>query len=114
MVDWILTIVAGLIIGWAVGMAIQGERPSIGANTVLGFVGAVLGRWFFVDVLGIGIGTSAVAFALLSVLWAVIGSLLLVGVIYSLSTEVAAERMIHERGFAHDMKEKNDEDKDEM
>jgi hypothetical protein len=65
-------------------------------------------------VLGIGIGTSALVFNLLSVLWAAIGSLLLVGVIYSLSTEVAAERMIHERGYAHDAKEKSDEYKDEM
>ncbi|KKU15203.1 MAG: Transglycosylase associated protein [Candidatus Jorgensenbacteria bacterium GW2011_GWA2_45_9] len=52
---WLVAIVAGALIGWIASM-IMGTDNEMGwiSNVLVGILGAVLGRWLFGSVLGIG------------------------------------------------------------
>jgi uncharacterized membrane protein YeaQ/YmgE (transglycosylase-associated protein family) len=69
---------AGLIAGWLV----RGRKRGFGLamNLAIGLIGAVIGGFLF-QALGIRIGDLALTFSLTDLVAAVVGSLLLVGVI---------------------------------
>ena len=81
---WLVAIVAGALIGWIASM-IMGTDNEMGwiSNVLVGILGAVLGRWLFGSVLGIGSAASAGAFSLLGILWGILGAVILIGILRS-------------------------------
>lgn len=79
LVDWIVVIIAGAIIGWLASL-IMGTDDSQGAlaNILVGIAGSLLSRWLFVDVLGIGAAASAGSLSLAGILWGVVGAVIFI------------------------------------
>ncbi len=82
---WIILILVGALIGWLASkvMSTDEQQGSI-ANVLIGVVGAVLGKWLFADVLGIGSATSAGTLSFMGVLWGVLGAIVLIAVLKAL------------------------------
>ena len=66
-------IIIGLIAGWIAGKLMRGRGYGIIADIVLGLIGAVLGRWIFLQ---LGIPTAG---GLTFLAMATVGALILVG-----------------------------------
>jgi uncharacterized membrane protein YeaQ/YmgE (transglycosylase-associated protein family) len=79
LIDWIITIIVGGIIGWIASL-IMGTDQSQGLllNIIIGIVGSVLGRWLFGSVFGIGSAGAAGSFSLIGIFWGVLGAIILV------------------------------------
>ena len=96
--SWILAIISGILIGW-IASAIMKTRQGIVTDMIVGIIGAVIGRWFFGNVLGIGTAASAGAFSTLGILWGVIGAVVLIAVIRAIRgayTEETPSTSYHE------------------
>lgn len=111
--DWIIAIIAGAIIGWVASMVMRTDRSqSLFANIVIGIVGAALGRWFFGSFLGIGSAASAGALSLLGLLWGVIGAVIIIAIIRAIwpgSLITDEERKEYTKGYAHEFREREKE-----
>jgi uncharacterized membrane protein YeaQ/YmgE (transglycosylase-associated protein family) len=77
--DWIVAILVGALIGWLASMVAKtdGQQGAL-ANVVIGILGASLGRWLFGGVLNIGGATVAGSFSVIGILWGVLGALILI------------------------------------
>lgn len=53
MVDIIITLLLGALIGWLAGRIFKGKGNGWLLNIIVGIVGSWLGGWLFTDVLGI-------------------------------------------------------------
>jgi uncharacterized membrane protein YeaQ/YmgE (transglycosylase-associated protein family) len=83
---WIITIIVGGIIGWLASKIMKtDEQQGILANIVIGVIGALLGRWVFADLLGIGGATAAGEFSLAGLLWGIIGAVILIAILKALN-----------------------------
>lgn len=82
LLDWIIVILTGAIIGWLASMIMKTDNQmGTFANIIVGVVGSLLGRWLFADVLGIGAASSAGTFSLLGILWGVVGAVILIAIL---------------------------------
>ncbi len=79
---WIAAIVVGALAGWIASLVMRtdAEQGAL-ANIIIGIVGAVVGRYLFADVLGINGAAAAGSFSLAGVLWALVGSVILIAVL---------------------------------
>ena len=74
--NWIVTLVIGGIIGWLASLVMKADaQMGLVANVVVGVVGSLLGFWL-AGLLGIGAGS-----ALMSYVIAVIGAVVLIGLL---------------------------------
>ena len=85
---WIIAILVGALAGWiaSIIMRTDAQQGAI-ANILIGIFGAMLGRWVFGDLLGIGsaAGTSATqGFNLWNILWSIVGAVLLIAILKAL------------------------------
>ncbi|HEY3283040.1 MAG TPA: GlsB/YeaQ/YmgE family stress response membrane protein [Armatimonadota bacterium] len=82
---WLVALIVGALIGWIASLIMKtdAEQGTL-ANIVIGIVGALLGRWIFGDVLGIGGATAAGSFSLSGLLWGVLGAVILIGLLKAL------------------------------
>jgi uncharacterized membrane protein YeaQ/YmgE (transglycosylase-associated protein family) len=74
MINLIVTIIVGAIIGWVAGRIMR-TRGGLLVDIVVGLVGALLAGWLF----GKGIFTAA-SFDIVSVLWSLLGAVILLAV----------------------------------
>lgn len=82
MLDWIIILLVGGLIGWLASLIMNtDEQQGMFANILIGIVGSVLGRWLFSSVLGIGGAATAGTLSLAGLLWGVIGAVILIGVL---------------------------------
>ncbi len=81
-VSWIIAIIVGGIVGWLASLIMRtDEQQGILANVVVGVIGALLARFIFTDVLGIGAAAAAGTLSLLGILWGVIGAVVLIAIL---------------------------------
>ncbi len=82
---WIVTILVGALIGWlASKMMSTDEQQGPLANIGVGIVGSLLGSWLFGSVLGIGTATAAGDFSVMGIVWGIVGSVVLIGILKAL------------------------------
>lgn len=80
--SWIVAIIVGGIIGWLASMIMKTDREQgLLMNIIVGVVGALLGRWIFGSLLGIGSAAAAGTFSLYGILWGLIGAIVLIGIL---------------------------------
>lgn len=76
---WIVAIIVGGLIGWIASMIMATDaQQGLLANILIGIVGAILGKWIFADVLGIGTAAAAGAFSFWGLLWGIVGAIVLI------------------------------------
>ncbi len=80
--EWILALVIGALIGWLASMIMRtdAEQGAL-ANILIGIVGALLGRWLFGSVLGIGSAVTAGSLSFWGLAWGVLGAVVLIGIL---------------------------------
>lgn len=81
--SWIVTIIVGAICGWLASMIMNtNAQQGAVANILIGIVGALLAQWIFADLLNIG-GAAAAGggFNFLSIIWGVVGAVVLIGIL---------------------------------
>lgn len=109
MTSWLIGIIAGGIVGWLTVYAMNPDRRgNVAANIIMGAIGGVFGIWFFF--LGLGIITaSATANFWLAILWAVIGSLVIVAIVNAIAASMSKSEGAYERrtskGYPHEYEE---------
>jgi uncharacterized membrane protein YeaQ/YmgE (transglycosylase-associated protein family) len=83
--DWIILIIVGALIGWIASkiMATDAQQGAL-ANIGVGIVGALLGRWLFADVLGIGGAAAAGTLSLGGIIWGIVGAVILIAILKAL------------------------------
>jgi len=80
--SWIIAIIIGAVIGWLASLIMRtDEQQGLLWNILVGIIGALLGRWLFGSVLGIGSAEAAGTFSLLGILWGVIGAVILIAIL---------------------------------
>lgn len=78
----IATILVGALVGWLASLVMDTDaQQGVLMNILIGVVGAVIGAWLFGDVLGFGSAILAGAFSLVGILWAVLGAIVLIGLL---------------------------------
>ena len=84
MLSWIIALAVGAIIG-VVAAALTKTREGWIAYIAVGVLGALFGRLFFGNVLGIGGAATAGSFSLSGVLWGVVGAVVLLMILKALN-----------------------------
>ena len=80
--SWIVAIIVGALVGWIASMIMGTDREQGAlANIVIGIVGALLGRWIFGSLLGIGSAASAGALSLWGIIWGIVGAVILIAIL---------------------------------
>ena len=74
--DIVYMLLVGAVIGWLAGQIMKGGGYGLLGNIVIGIVGSALGKFVFVDMLGMG-GTSEITGLLISLGGAVLLILIL-------------------------------------
>ncbi|MFC6616504.1 GlsB/YeaQ/YmgE family stress response membrane protein [Deinococcus radiophilus] len=85
--SWIIVILVGALAGWLASMIMKTDaQQGAIANILIGIVGAMLANWIFGDMLGIGSAEAAGGgFNIMSILWAVLGSVILIAILKALN-----------------------------
>lgn len=82
---WIVLIIVGALIGWiASKLMATDEQQGALANIIIGIVGALLGKWIFADLLGIGSAASAGSLSLMGIIWGIVGAVILILILKAL------------------------------
>lgn len=83
--DWIVVLLVGAFVGWLASI-IMHTRTEQGPllDVVVGIVGAALGRGVFGGLLGVDSAARAGQFSFWGVLWAVVGAVVLIGLLKAL------------------------------
>lgn len=80
--SWIIAIIVGGVVGWLASVIMKtDEQQGVLINIVVGIVGALLARWIFGSLLGIGSAASAGTLSLWGVLWGIIGAAVLIWIL---------------------------------
>ncbi|GGJ85391.1 GlsB/YeaQ/YmgE family stress response membrane protein [Deinococcus aquiradiocola] len=82
---WIITILVGALCGWlaSIIMKTDGQQGAI-ANILIGIVGSLLAQWIFGSLLGVGGSVAGNGFSFWSIVWGVIGSVILIAILKAL------------------------------
>jgi len=107
--SWLLAIIVGGIAGW-IASAIMRTRQNILTDVIVGIIGAVLGRWFFGSVLGIGSALSAGSFSLLGIVWGVIGAIVLIAIVRAIMGAYGEEPTTSSRAYHEEIRRHKDDD----
>ena len=81
-IDWIITIIIGAIIGWIASLIMRTDvEQGLFLNIVIGIIGSILGRWIFAGLFNIGSATAAGSFSLIGIFWGIIGAIILIAIL---------------------------------
>ncbi len=85
MVGFIVTILVGALCGWlaSIIMKTNAQQGAI-ANILIGVVGSIIAQFVFGNLLNIGGNNAGNGFHVLSILWGVIGAVLLIVILKAL------------------------------
>jgi uncharacterized membrane protein YeaQ/YmgE (transglycosylase-associated protein family) len=84
--SWILLIIIGGIIGWLASLIMGTDRQQgLLWNVIIGIAGALLGKFIFADLLGIGGAALAGTFSWAGILWGVLGAVVLIVILKALN-----------------------------
>jgi uncharacterized membrane protein YeaQ/YmgE (transglycosylase-associated protein family) len=89
--SWLVAIIVGGLVGWIAG-SIMRYRGSIWTDIIVGIVGAFLARWFFGDVLGIGVAAAAGTLSLWGIIWGVLGAVVLIAIVRAIMSATRTEQ----------------------
>jgi len=107
--SWLITLIIGAVIGWLVGLvSVSIRRAGIYTNILIGIIGSIVGFWFFVDVMKLGINNTSIGFfSTTGLIWEIIGAIVVLVVlnIVSYSEFESPEEHSYSRGVAHEHKE---------
>lgn len=83
---WIITILVGALCGWLASMIMNTDaQQGAVANILIGIVGSILAQFIFGNMLGIGgAGMAGAGFNFWSIIWGVVGSVVLIGLLKAL------------------------------
>lgn len=80
--SWIIAIIVGAIVGWLASLIMKtDEEQNLLVNIIIGIIGAILGKWVFADLLGIGSAAAAGTFSFMGILWGIIGAIILIAIL---------------------------------
>lgn len=83
--SWIILIIVGGIIGYIASLiAKTNARQGWLADIIIGIAGALLGKWIFADLLGIGSAASAGTLTVAGILWGILGAVILILILRAL------------------------------
>ena len=82
---WIITILVGALCGWlaSIIMKTNAQQGAV-ANILIGIVGSLLAQWIFGGLLNIGGNNAGSGFNFLSIVWGVLGSVILILILKAL------------------------------
>jgi len=83
--SWLIAIIVGAIVG-IIASAIMRTRQNYLLDIVFGIVGALLARWIFGAVLGIGSAAAAGTLSFWGIVWGVIGAVILIAIVRAVMT----------------------------
>lgn len=83
--SWIIGIIVGALIGWLASkvMGTDAQQGAL-ANIAIGIIGSILGKYVFVDLLGIGGAVAAGDFSIMGIIWGVVGAVILIAILKAL------------------------------
>lgn len=80
--DIIVAIIVGGVVGWLASLVMRtDEQQGTLANVIVGIIGALLARFIFFNLLGIGSAAAAGTLSLFGLLWGVVGAVVLIAVL---------------------------------
>ncbi len=78
----IVELIVGGLVGWMASMLMKTDQQmGVLVNIIIGVVGALLGSWLFGSVLGFGSAFTSGNFSLVGFFWAILGSVVLIGIL---------------------------------
>ncbi len=82
MLNLLVILLVGGLVGWVASLIMRtdGQQGAL-MNIVIGVVGSFLGAWFFGTVLGVGSAYLSGEFSIIGIFWAVVGSVILIGLL---------------------------------
>lgn len=82
---WIITILVGALCGWLASLIMKtNAQQGAVANILIGIVGSLLASWLFGNVLNLGGGVAGSGFSFMSIIWGVVGSVVLIAILKAL------------------------------
>ncbi len=82
---WIVLIIVGALVGWLASKMMNTDaQQGAFANIIIGIVGALLGKWVFADLLGIGSAETAGSFSIMGIIWGIVGAVILIAILKAL------------------------------
>jgi uncharacterized membrane protein YeaQ/YmgE (transglycosylase-associated protein family) len=82
---WIITILVGALCGWLASLIMKTDaQQGAVANILIGIVGSLLAQWIFGGLLNIGGSVAGSGFSFWSIIWGVIGSVVLIAILKAL------------------------------
>lgn len=104
---WIVAIIIGGVIGFMAGLILR-TKESLTGDLLIGILGSVIGLWFFTDVLSMGPSAQDGALSIINILWSIVGAILLVAFIETVSSEPKKDMKMYEtpleKATAHEYK----------
>lgn len=109
--DWVLAIVAGLVIGWVANTVI-GRTTSMATDLIVGAIGGAVSQWLFAVILSVGSSSSSGMQALLAVVWGILGAVVLVAIVKALVGPSESSSMVGP-SYHEEIQNKKQKDDDE-
>ena len=79
---WIITLLVGALCGWLASMIMKTDaQQGAVANILIGIVGAILAQFLFGNMLHLGGDVAGQGFSLWSIVWGVVGSVILIALL---------------------------------
>ena len=82
---WIITILVGALCGWLASMIMKTDaQQGAVANILIGIVGSILAQALFGNLLNLGGDVAGNGFSFWSIVWGVVGSVVLIAILKAL------------------------------
>ncbi|UQN07554.1 GlsB/YeaQ/YmgE family stress response membrane protein [Deinococcus sp. QL22] len=83
---WIITILVGALCGWLASLIMKtNAQQGAVANILIGIVGSIIAQFVFGNMLNIGgAGVAGSGFTIWSIIWGVVGSVVLIAILKAL------------------------------
>ncbi|WP_291432563.1 GlsB/YeaQ/YmgE family stress response membrane protein [Deinococcus sp.] len=82
---WIITILVGALCGWLASLIMKTDaQQGAIANILIGIVGSILAQFVFGNLLNIGGDVAGSSFNFWSIIWGVVGSVVLIAILKAL------------------------------
>ncbi|MFB9995489.1 GlsB/YeaQ/YmgE family stress response membrane protein [Deinococcus oregonensis] len=83
--SWIITILVGALCGWLASLIMKtNAQQGAVANILIGIVGSIIAQFLFGNLLNIGGDNAGTGFSFWSIIWGVVGSIVLIAILKAL------------------------------
>ena len=83
--SWIITLLVGALCGWLASLIMRTDaQQGAVANILIGIVGSLLAQFLFGNLLNLGGGAAGDGFNIMSIVWGVVGSIVLIALLKAL------------------------------